>query len=239
MCRKCESSLVDRRRQPKDSLANWHYTGIDELPAPVREAFTKATMFNTMMVAHSRATQITHLYSKKKSSPNYSQDSSESQRYDRGNVSIIPQDSVALRPLLLPDKDEIQTAMAVLFAGGTEKPTAANISKLSPILVSKTRVQTMLDFLLSRNKWYQSSGAIFSAENFVNMFTGEDADKDKAVPHAVDLCWLPEEHSETVEGMDADHTDRNEYARSPDDSDIVMEVVGYAAGDRPRKIIKL
>ena len=164
---------------------------------------------------------------------------SELQRYDRGNVSINPQDSVALRPLLPPDKDEIQTAMAVLFLGGKEKPMAANISKLSPVLVLKTRVQTMLDFLLSRNKWYQSSGAIFSAENFANMFTGEDTDKYKAAPHAVDLCWLPEAYSETMEGTDADYTDRNEYARSPDNSDIVMEAIGYAAGDKTPQNYKI
>ena len=232
MCRSCKNTLVEKKEQPKDSLANWHYTGFDELPTEVRKAFESASMFDIMMVARCRATRITQLYAKKKGSTNYRQDPTESQRYDRGNVSIIPQDVASVRPLLPPDSGEIQTAMAVLFSGGKEKPTAENMSKLSPVLVSKNRVQTMLDFLLTKNMWYQTSGVAFSPENFNNMFSDEDEGTDEAVPHAVDICWLPEEKAKDVEGANADYTDRNEYTCSGDNEDVVMEAVGYAAGDR-------
>ena len=28
ICPKCETALVERKKQPKNSLANWHYTGV-------------------------------------------------------------------------------------------------------------------------------------------------------------------------------------------------------------------
>jgi hypothetical protein len=195
-------------------------------------------MFDIMMVARSRATRITQFYSKTKGSPNFSQDSTVSQRYDRGNVSIIPQDLASVRKLLPPDKDEIQTAMEVLLSGGTTKPTAKNMSKLSPVLVSKYKIQTMLDFLLSKNIWYQTSGAAFSRENFADIFSDDDKEKDEAVPHIVDICWLPEDKANNVEGATADYTDCNEYTRPTGNDDIVMEAVGYAAGEKHPKTIK-
>ena len=79
MCNKCTNMLVKCGRQPKDSLANWHYTGYDELPGPVREAFESASVFDLMLVSHSRAARITQLYSNKKDAPNFGQDPTESQ----------------------------------------------------------------------------------------------------------------------------------------------------------------
>lgn len=232
VCRSCETELVDRNRQPKNALANWHYSGFDEIPIAVQKAFKDSSMFDLMMVARCRSTRITQLYSNKKGSPNYQGDASESQRYDRGNVSIIPQDSVTLRPMLPPDDDEIRTTMAALFTGSRDRPTAENISKFSPVLVSKTRIKIILDFLLSKNMWYRNSGTVFSADNYDNLFGPDDKDKDEAVPRAVDLCWLPPEASKIKEGGTADYTDRNEFNRDDSDSDVVMEAVGYTAGDR-------
>lgn len=232
MCSKCESALVERNEQPKDALANWQYTGFDELPDDVQHAFQNASMFDIMMIARSRATRITHLFSKKKGSPNYGQDPSESQRYDRGNISVIPQDSAMLRQLLPPDESEIQMAMTALFAGGKAKPTIENISQLSPVLVSKSRVHVLLNFLLDRNVWYRASDVGFSADNFANMFAESDAGKDEAIPKAVDICWLPEDEARQVESANADYTDHNEYARSSDEDELAMEAVGYTAGDR-------
>jgi len=232
MCHKCSSALVDNKQQPKDALANWHYTGLDELPNEIHDAFNSASIFDLMLVSHSRATRITQLYSNKKNAPNYGQDSSQSQRYDRGNVSVIPQDSLAVRPLLPPDRVEIQTAMAALFCGGQEKPSAENIKKLSPVLVSKNRVQTMLDFLMSKNIWYQESGTVFSPENLADLYSQDDEHNKQAFPKAADLCWLPTDESDQVEGGNANYTDRNEYVRSDDNSDVALDAVGYTAGDR-------
>ena len=69
MCRTCENALVDHRQQPKNSLANWHYTGHEALPTDVRRAFEDASMFDLMMVSRCRATKITQLYSSKNGSP--------------------------------------------------------------------------------------------------------------------------------------------------------------------------
>lgn len=231
-CKSCVADLTIRHQQPKNSLANWHYSGFGELPIEVQNSFKESSMFDLMMVARCRATRITQLYSNKKGDANYKGDASESQRYDRGNVSVIPQDSVALRPLLPPDGDEIKTTMAALFTGSNQKPTFDNISKLSPVLVSKKRIRTILDFLLTRNMWYQNSGTVFSEANYNNLFSDKDADKEEAVPKAVDLCWLPPNNHGESEGGTADYTDRNEYSRDDSSSDVVMEAVGYTERDR-------
>jgi hypothetical protein len=51
MCNKCMSMSVKCGCQPKDSLANWHYTGYDKLPGPVCEAFESASVFDLMLVS--------------------------------------------------------------------------------------------------------------------------------------------------------------------------------------------
>jgi hypothetical protein len=149
MCCKCKRELVELGRQPLDSIANFMYYGLNELPDSVGQHFSKASMFDIMLVARSRATRITHLFSDKKGHPLEGSDPSLSQRYSRGNVAIMPQDSISLRSLLPPSSDEIAKSMCALFVGGKTIPTRENIEKLSPVLVSKQTVGGILEFLLT------------------------------------------------------------------------------------------
>lgn len=101
MCEPCYASVVGKRKQPLDSLANFLYYAQDELPEPVKVAFSKASMFDQMLISRARVTRITQLYAKNKKSPLYGTRLSESQRYSQGNVAILPQDSLHLRALSL------------------------------------------------------------------------------------------------------------------------------------------
>jgi hypothetical protein len=57
MCKKCERALIAKKKKPKNSFANWHYMGVDELPADVKKPFSLVTTFNIMLVAHSGVTR--------------------------------------------------------------------------------------------------------------------------------------------------------------------------------------
>ncbi|KAG2119952.1 hypothetical protein BD769DRAFT_1362090 [Suillus cothurnatus] len=79
-----------------------------------------------MLIAHARASQITHFYSYKLNGVNGHHhwfDEETSQCYNQGNVGIRPQDSVELHELLPPSHNELQDAMCVIFTGHAQKHT--------------------------------------------------------------------------------------------------------------------
>ena len=91
MCKSCHHDLVVHKKQPLNSLVNFQYYAIDELPQADKDAFWTATTFEVKLVARSRVTWLTHLYCKKKGAPNFMGKINESQCYSRGNVAILPQ----------------------------------------------------------------------------------------------------------------------------------------------------
>jgi len=115
MCKSCCHDLVVRKKQPLNAIANYQYYVIDELPLIAKDAFSTATTFEVKLVARSRATWLTHLYCKKKNSPNFMNKANESQCYSRGNVAILPQDTITLRTFLPPAATEIAESMPVMF----------------------------------------------------------------------------------------------------------------------------
>jgi len=86
----------------------------------VKCAIDEASMFDIMMVSKLRATRITHLYSSKEGSSLYGTDPMLSQRYSRGNVAVLPQDTASVQDMLPPDRSEIHEAMCTLFVGSRE-----------------------------------------------------------------------------------------------------------------------
>jgi hypothetical protein len=172
-----------------DALANFQYYARDELPMDVRSTFAASLLYDLMMVSRSRATQITHMLCEKPGAKGHDKVRAFSQEYSKGNVAIFPQDVATVHPILPPAKDEIKEAMCALFIGPKAVPTRENIRDLVPVLVSKTRVQTMIEFLLSHNPLYISSGATFSQENLDALFP-EDGE---AFPSAIEICSLPDD----------------------------------------------
>ncbi|KAJ7429944.1 hypothetical protein B0H11DRAFT_2264588 [Mycena galericulata] len=101
----------------------------------------------------------------------------------QGNVAILPQDVPTLRKYLPPDRAEIQEAMCALFVGTNVVPTRENIARLSPVLISKNRVATLLDFLMSQNPYYRET-TLFSQSNLDDLLSPEDTVAGEGVPQA-------------------------------------------------------
>ncbi|KAJ7656081.1 hypothetical protein DFH06DRAFT_1269542 [Mycena polygramma] len=133
--------------------------------------------------------------------------------------------------------------MCALFIGPKTVPTRENIKDLKPVLVSKTRVQTMIEFLLSNNPHYISWGVQFSRENLDDLFpeTGE------AFPSAIDICCLPDGNDAVPPSyadrggspsvaLTNDNTPTAQEASAfahtePDLGDIVVDAFGYTVGE--------
>ncbi|KAJ7920046.1 hypothetical protein B0H13DRAFT_1867949 [Mycena leptocephala] len=140
-----------------------------------------------------------------------------SQRYSKGNVAIFAQDVGSLRDVLPTPRSEIAEAMCALFIGSNTVPTVDNIRQLGPVLVSKTRVETMIKFLLQENAFYSVSDCTFSSENLNNLLGPEWVGCDTGVPGE-------------------SYADRGTAARRATEpvapGSIVMDAVGYTVGDR-------
>jgi hypothetical protein len=235
VCHTCHA-ILHKGKQPLDAWANFQYYAHHRLPKDVLDAFNKASMFDLMLVSHCRATRITHLFTKNPSSPVYGRNHATSQRYNKGNIAILPQDSAKVWDVLPPGCAEIEESMCALFVGDNTIPTANNIKKLSPVLVSKSRVSTMIHFLTSENTWYKKAGTSYSQSNMDNLFSPGNANKDEVIPEAVEIANLPSTEFDGLSAACADYTDRNiaddSETGSPNEEGLVMEAVGYTDGDR-------
>ncbi|KAF8188606.1 hypothetical protein K438DRAFT_1907443 [Mycena galopus ATCC 62051] len=125
--------------------------------------------------------------------------------------------------------------MCTLFIGPATAPSLHNIKHLKPVLVSKTRVETIIQFLLGRNAFYTSAGLQFSASNLDDIFPGSH---DEGVPQAVELCCLPDATLER-EGY-SDRGGSNLMGRDPVETggETVMEAIGYILGESSAKDLR-
>ncbi|KAG2155409.1 hypothetical protein DEU56DRAFT_942727 [Suillus clintonianus] len=146
-----------------------------------------------------------------------------SQRYNKGNVAVRPQNSTELRNLLPPNCDELRDAMCVIFSGQKQIPSRDTVKKLRPVLVTKSRVHKLISFLIKNNPWYQRCGVAYSQDNMDALFDEVDLDVDTSVPRALAICHLPSENRES--------TDQGFGSRDVNDAHDVMESVGYTEGD--------
>ncbi|KAJ7774867.1 hypothetical protein B0H16DRAFT_1303004, partial [Mycena metata] len=235
ICSTCKP-VLKKKFQPLDALANFQYYARDELPEAVREAFNSASLYDLMMVSRSRCTRITHMFCDKPDAKGWEKVRSLSQGYSKGNVAIFPQDVKSVRPMLPPAADEIKEAMCALFIGPHTAPTRDNIKALKPVLVSKNRVQTMIEFLLKNNPQYIDSGVAFSSDNLDSLYP---EDTEEAVPVAIELCCL----EGTADPAPPSFADRGDQACTlpplvetmPDDGSLVMDAVGYSIGENTPK----
>ncbi|KAK6977895.1 hypothetical protein R3P38DRAFT_3236571 [Favolaschia claudopus] len=232
ICPPCKSAL-DVNTQPLDALANFQYYARDELPPLVKKAFEDASCYDLMMCSYSRCTRVTHLFSEKKQSRTYDNEKEDaftaaSQGYSKGNVAIFPQDVATLRKILPPSAAEIHEAMCALFVGSNTVPNRENIASLTPVVVSKTRIQCILEFILSKNPFYTAAGVQFSPSNLANLVPNGS---DGGVPVSVDLCCLPESSLERESYADRGVSEDGGPPQAPS-GQTIMEAVGYTVGER-------
>ncbi|KAJ7211909.1 hypothetical protein C8J57DRAFT_1440748 [Mycena rebaudengoi] len=224
ICKSCRT-ILGRKKQPVNTIANFQYYGRDELPSDAKAAFKNASLFDLMMMSRSHATWITHLFSCKKGTPLYGSNDLFSQRYSQDNVAIFAQDVPTGSTVLPPNIPEMQEAMWALFIGEVSVPTMDDIKNLSPDLVSENRMATLIDFLVNEND-------IMCLDNMESLFSSVDAHLDSAVLRGVELACLADSSAAATSSY-TDCADRpmSDTASSDIQTPMVMEAVGYIAGE--------
>jgi hypothetical protein len=233
LCKKCASDLLDKNQMPDLAMANWLYYAHSRLPPDINSAFKESSVFERMLIARCSASRIIHRFSDKQDSPVYGQPSISSQRYSQGNTICLPQDSVGLNKCLPPNPDTVRDTMCALYVG-QEKPTRDNIVRLSPVLIRRSRLKSMISFLLDNNTAYAITNEFtgFSQTNLDALFRPGDS-SDAQVPAPIQEEFLlssPAVNSTVSAGI----TDRDNYDRDGDrqyNNDVLMENVGYTDGD--------
>ncbi|KAJ7725053.1 hypothetical protein B0H16DRAFT_1333049, partial [Mycena metata] len=234
ICRRCIKSL-DRKTMPKFALANWLYYGREALPADVREAFDTASIFERMLISRVRYNSVSCRF--KASSYDPTEDEPEQtyllrnyRRGVRGNVVVAPLNVGRLYDVLPPSPEQLRDTMSVIFIG-TVPPTRQTVDKLRPVLVRKSKVKLMLEFLFENNPHYDRLPGFngYSEHNLNALFEGEDGE-DGMVPSAAYVGFLPS--NEAVASATADYTPRNvDDLLQESSSELLMENVGYTLGD--------
>jgi len=236
ICVKCNTSLRNGN-MPKFALANWLYYGLGNLPHSVKEAFESSTIFDRMLTSRARTNNICCRFNiGGNSAATVTGNSAEkadilsnARKGLRGNVMVAPLDVVRMNEVLPPSSSTIRDTMCAVFVGNCV-PSRTTINKFSPILVRKSRVKTIIQFLLSFNPYYQPTQDFqFSQYNLDSLFNTVE---EEGVPASVTIGHLPMNDAIAVSA--SDYTPRNEDDAGPLDpvaDKILMENVGYTDGD--------
>ncbi|KAJ7040624.1 hypothetical protein C8F04DRAFT_948395, partial [Mycena alexandri] len=237
VCDDCKTYL-DRHLMPKFALANWLYYGREALPDGVREAFDSASIFERMLVSRVRYNSVTCRFKASEYDPTEEVDSRtqalrKARKGIRGNVVVTPLNVRKLQEVLPPPPEIIRDTMSVIFIGSVP-PSRETLHRLHPVLVRKSKVKVMLDFLMEHNPHYarlQGFGG-YSEQNLNALFDGSDDGLD-TIPGSVHVGFLPANNA--VDSATGDYTGRNldepiERADGVGD-EVLMENVGYTLGD--------
>ncbi|KAI6147659.1 hypothetical protein BKA82DRAFT_4354838 [Pisolithus tinctorius] len=200
-------------------MANFQYHRDAELPLKVQESIQCASPLELMLVAASWATVITHHYQTKSIQGGHVPEEA-SQHFNRGNVTLLPQELTGLSDILPPMWSNLCGAVCMVFAGGAFCPTAEALHKFPPVLVIKSRVKSIIEWLISNNKWYMKKGIMFSEENLTSLVTSKE---DTSVLWGIEITHLCNE-----DGL-ADANGSVDWSALV--TDLVMESVAYTDGD--------
>ncbi|KAI0349036.1 hypothetical protein OH77DRAFT_1415646, partial [Trametes cingulata] len=230
VCRECLQDLKSSR-VPAFALANWLYYGHDMLPRDVRVAFQEASHVERILVARARASKISFRFSEVKGHYLYGTNPEGSQKCVKGNVAVHPQDSTSLNHVLPPSNDQIHDTICAVFVG-ENKPTRANIEKLSPILVRKSRVQRMIESLIAHNPKYAVSGTFggYSQGNMDRLFGEGTSHEESGVPCSMEIGHIP--FSDAVAAATEGYVPgEDEGPQSESGDEMLLDNVGYTDGD--------
>jgi hypothetical protein len=238
LCKECKDSLIGKKpKMPKFALANWLYYGYNQLPETVKTAFDNASLFEKALICRGRASRITFRYCDNKNSVEYGKSAATSQKYSKGNVMVMPQDGLNLSSSLPPSSDLVRDTMSVIFIGASRTLSNENIRKLSPILVQKSRVKTMIEFLTQNNPKYSPSDNFsgLDPQNLDALFPSEGVNDNESTPASVKIAHLDSSSEQGEFEVTADYTNRNDVdpqeTVTDDPSNLLMENVGYTNGD--------
>jgi len=233
ICLRCFNALGSDV-MPKFALCNWLYYGTDRLPSTVKSAFEEANMFDRMLICRARANSIVCKFNARgegneEAEPRREGILSQVRKGVRGNIIVAPLDVVKMNEVLPPGPETIRDTMCAIFVGAT-LPTLTSVSKYSPILIRKSRVKTMIEFLLANNDHYTPTQDFqFSAGNHANLLDGGG---DEGVPCYVQIGQVAPD--DAMAAATSDYTPRNidtYTAAEVTEGDVLMENVGYTQGD--------
>ncbi|RDX47456.1 hypothetical protein OH76DRAFT_1354191, partial [Lentinus brumalis] len=241
MCSQCEGDLVHRNKMPRLCLANWLYYGVEELPANVAEALSASTHVDKVLIARARTSRISFRF--KQSPTGRPGDADEPfptdghsrvvQKYVKGNVLVMPQNSTQLNTVLPPPPSVIRDTVCAVFVGHST-PTAESIRKVNVLLARKSVVKTLIEFLVDKNPYYAADNETFfglSRANLDALFpASEDTADSGGVLSAMEIGFL--DSNAAIDASTADYTTRNNDDDTPVEPDcLLMENVGYTCGD--------
>lgn len=184
----CRALRSSPPRQPRDSIANFQYYAYPELPREVGDALRGASTFDIIRTGGRVPEEAV-------------------QRFNRGNVAVLPQDPVDLHRVLPPSYDELRDSVCVVFSGGRFKPTVESLQCFRPVLVNKSNRE----------------GVSFSQKNLDRLVCGEG---DCAVFPGIEIHHLPSD-----DGNEGDSV----VDWSNGQEDLVMENVAYTQGDHSER----
>ncbi|KAJ3546688.1 hypothetical protein NMY22_g1957 [Coprinellus aureogranulatus] len=221
ICKICQNDLK-RGLMPRFALANWLYYARDELPSDVRAAFQEMSVFEKALICRARTNSILCRF-RGFDSENSEELFSKRMRHIKGNIISTPLDVIHLNELLPPSPQSIGDTMCALLISST-LPTKSTIDKLHPILVRKSRVKLLIQFLIRHNPHYQKSQSFqgFSSSHLDSLFEGTS---DVGIPTSVRIGHLP--INEAIEASMADYSGRLDEIEG-----LTMENISYTLGDR-------
>ncbi|OJT09408.1 hypothetical protein TRAPUB_14111 [Trametes pubescens] len=233
VCKECRDALFHKNgaKMPLYALANWLYYGYERLPDPVREAFTRSTQMERILIARARSSKVSFKFCDVVGHVMYGSAPQLSQGCVKGNVAIHPQNTAQLSTVLPPSFDVLRDTVCAVFVGKT-KPSKDVIRKLKPILVKKSRVKTMIDFLLAHNPKYMVSSTFagYSQANMDNLFEHSRTSGDEDVLAAMEMGHI--QVNDAVEGATNDGYVPGAAGPDPTDTEtLLMENVGYTDHD--------
>ncbi len=240
MCSVCEGDLVRRSKMPRLCLANWLYYATDELPPNVAEALSSSTHVDKVLIARARTSRISFRF--KQSPTSHPGDADEPhptdprhpvrQKYVRGNVLVMPQNSTQLNTILPPPPETVRDTVCAVFVGRS-KPTLETVRKMKVLLARKSVVKTLIEFLVASNPYYAVDDENFfglSEQNLDALFPIEEGASEARVPSSMDIGFLSD--NEAINASTSDYTTRNNDDDAPAEPDsLLMENVGYTCGD--------
>ncbi|KIK16143.1 hypothetical protein PISMIDRAFT_30929 [Pisolithus microcarpus 441] len=209
LCPSCTRALRSHPpRQPRDSLANFQYYGLSQLPEDIQEAIHSASPFDIMLVSMCRASTITHHFSSESRRGGCVPEEAM-QRFSCGNIAILPQEPCMLCKVLPPTYNELKDSVCVVFSGGKYSPTQ--------------EMKVMIDFFIRNNPWYQHEGVRFSEENLNDLISGVG---ESGVFHGIEIHHLPQ--GDNHDGM-------SDMDWAAGQSDMVVENVTYTEEDHSER----
>ena len=185
VCKVCLKSLR-AAKMPDNVIANFQYYAYYRLLNEVGEAFNTTSLFDLMLVVRARLTKISYMFNHKVGGANDTR-----QGFIRGNVTVLPQDTMRLCDVIPPAREKVHEALCTLFISSGCTATKQNVEHLSPVLVNKGVVHTLANFLVSHNPWYHGQVTV-DEHNIEDLYDGS---WENALSSMIEIACLNSETS--------------------------------------------